>query len=352
MWQFEGEDLLQDDPDIMDFLMGLEDVFTEEAGPLRVEVTPASEERSQEVTPANVQLSKEILSLLMDGSNLPKSTATQEPRLSPPGPPAPTPEPPCTTSPVEPAAKKQKKDEAAAGEEKPSRRRRRRQLVFWDPVTQLDSETMRRWMDDPYSHTRRPPLPPTRLVPAAQLLRNPCSAMPEALMEQWNQALIVTPLPDQELQIGLRGSESSESDRGPEAAWQPLQDSNHREAPQENLPMAPLETKSLPPAIFSPIPEEPEEDLEEPAAAAAAEEEEEEEAEAEAEAAEAPVPLPEERDEVVFASLLPPQTTRGKISHIFLLLLKNVSAGKMHVRQDEPYGQIIIVPSGLGATAP
>lgn len=29
MWQFEGEDLLQDDPNIMDFLMGLEDVFTE-----------------------------------------------------------------------------------------------------------------------------------------------------------------------------------------------------------------------------------------------------------------------------------------------------------------------------------
>lgn len=38
--------------------------------------------------------------------------------------------------------------------------------------------------------------------------------MPEALMEQWNQALIVTPLPDQELQIGLRETESSESDRG------------------------------------------------------------------------------------------------------------------------------------------
>lgn len=74
-----------------------------------MEVTPASEERSQEVTPANVQLSKEILSLLMDGSNLPKSTASLEPRLSPPGPPAPTPEPPCTTSPEEPAAKKQKK---------------------------------------------------------------------------------------------------------------------------------------------------------------------------------------------------------------------------------------------------
>lgn len=29
MWQFEGEDLLQDDPNMMDFLMGLEDVFTE-----------------------------------------------------------------------------------------------------------------------------------------------------------------------------------------------------------------------------------------------------------------------------------------------------------------------------------
>lgn len=74
-----------------------------------MEVTPVSEERSQEVTPASVQLSKDILSLLMDGSNLPKSTATQEPRLSPPGPPTPTPEPPCTASPVEPAAKKQKK---------------------------------------------------------------------------------------------------------------------------------------------------------------------------------------------------------------------------------------------------
>lgn len=31
MWQFEGEDLLQDDPNIMDFLMGVEDVFTEGA---------------------------------------------------------------------------------------------------------------------------------------------------------------------------------------------------------------------------------------------------------------------------------------------------------------------------------
>lgn len=31
MWQFEGEDLLQDDPNVMDFLMGVEDVFTEGA---------------------------------------------------------------------------------------------------------------------------------------------------------------------------------------------------------------------------------------------------------------------------------------------------------------------------------
>lgn len=50
-----------------------------------------------------------------------------------------------------------------------------------------------------------PLLPSFFLLPAA---------MPEALMEQWNQALIVTPLPDPELQIGQRGSESSESDRG------------------------------------------------------------------------------------------------------------------------------------------
>lgn len=40
------------------------------------------------------------------------------------------------------------------------------------------------------------------------------AAMPEALMEQWNQAQTVTPLEDLELQIGQRGPESSGSDRG------------------------------------------------------------------------------------------------------------------------------------------
>lgn len=40
------------------------------------------------------------------------------------------------------------------------------------------------------------------------------AGMPEALMEHWNQAQTVTPLPEQELQIGQRLSESSGSDRG------------------------------------------------------------------------------------------------------------------------------------------
>lgn len=48
---------------------------------------------------------------------------------------------------------------------------------------------------------------------SASFFRLP-AAMPEALMELWNQSQTVTPLPDLELQIGQRGSESSGSDRG------------------------------------------------------------------------------------------------------------------------------------------
>lgn len=69
-------------------------------------MTPEDTERSQEVTPATVQSSKEILTLLTDELDLPKTTTPQEPHLSPPAPPA---EPPCPPSPAEPAAKKQRK---------------------------------------------------------------------------------------------------------------------------------------------------------------------------------------------------------------------------------------------------
>lgn len=82
-----------------------------EAGPLRAEVTPALKdvERSQDVTPATIQSSREILSLLTDDLDLPKSSTPREPRVSPPGVPDPTAEPLCPPSPAEPADKKRKK---------------------------------------------------------------------------------------------------------------------------------------------------------------------------------------------------------------------------------------------------
>ncbi|KAM6968284.1 meiotic recombination protein REC8 homolog [Aplochiton taeniatus] len=54
--------------------------------------------------------------------------------------------------------------------------------------------------------------------------------------------------------------------------------------------------------------------------------------------------IPEERDDVPFHSLLPPEAGRRTVSQSFWTLLEMVTAGKLRVHQDEPYGEITISP--------
>ncbi|KAM6910444.1 uncharacterized protein FYW49_012374, partial [Xenentodon cancila] len=64
--------------------------------------------------------------------------------------------------------------------------------------------------------------------------------------------------------------------------------------------------------------------------------------------AESPGLLPEllerEGKPVLFRSILPPAVSRRDASNIFQRLLENLSARRLRVEQDEPYGDILIFP--------
>ncbi|XP_042069853.1 meiotic recombination protein REC8 homolog [Haplochromis burtoni] len=63
-------------------------------------------------------------------------------------------------------------------------------------------------------------------------------------------------------------------------------------------------------------------------------------------AAESPRLLPElaegEVEPLLFQSLLPPEVNRKSVSNVFQRLLASLSARKLRVEQDEPYGDIFI----------
>ncbi|XP_078143212.1 meiotic recombination protein REC8 homolog [Centroberyx gerrardi] len=264
------------------------------------------------------------------------------------------------------------------------RRRRKRQLTFFDPETQLSQDVQQQQINDPRAETKRPLFPPPpshRMLPASDLLNKPCIFLPEELQLLWRPAATITPLPGSDLQAGERGPDSTDSDRErererartaqseqerhelsseevprelaesdlflPDISGQgilSLEASDQRELSREISPMGTPESKGSPVSRsvsrLQDIPEEVE---------AALEVATEESPEAEpGPGADLPGTMPElaEHDmpHVLFHSLLPPEVDRRTVTNIFWRLLENVSTRKLCVEQDEPYGDIRISP--------
>ncbi|XP_062279093.1 meiotic recombination protein REC8 homolog [Scomber scombrus] len=246
---------------------------------------------------------------------------------------------------------------------------RKRQLIFFDPETQIPEDVLQQQIDNPLTQTMRPlcPLPAShRRLPAAELLRNPCTCLPEEVMFLWRQAATISPLSGSDLQVGERGPESTDSEKEKEAEMVemmaereerrqlspkevprdvsesemfcisghdslPLEGSDQREASQEISPKYPSEREgsTVSRSTLQDIPEV----MEDMPSRASAES-----------LGLMPV-LPEhEVAPVVFQSLLPPDADRRAVSNIFHTLLVTLSSRKVRAEQDQPYGDILILP--------
>uniref|UniRef100_A0A671WUF4 Rad21/Rec8-like protein N-terminal domain-containing protein n=1 Tax=Sparus aurata TaxID=8175 RepID=A0A671WUF4_SPAAU len=391
--EFEGVELIDQHPETIDFLLSQTDGFTE--GDLEVPregVTPGEEEMemergggeaepvkdaTKELTGSTIELQPTTLSS-EDAMLLPE----EEPGQSEVKPGTPTDQLTPVSVPVLPSTPSASKEGQRPGlesedvppaEVETRRRRGKRQLIFFDPVTQLPQETLREQIDNPQAETGRllllPP-PSHRMIPAAELLNNPCTFLPEEVQLLWRRSATVAPLSGSDLQVGERGAESTDSEKeremveAAEAAEReserlefsskevsrdvaesemmmefsghgslPLEGSDQREASREISPMFTPETERSPVSrsvsTLQDIPEVLEELLETPAA-------------------ESPRLLPElaghDMTPVLFQSLLPPEVDRRTVSNIFQRLLESLSARKLRAEQDEPYGDISILP--------
>ncbi|KAK2844645.1 hypothetical protein Q5P01_011304 [Channa striata] len=388
--EFEGVDLVDQHPDTIDFLLAETDQFPFGDVELLGEEVAAAEqekeigkqreedlkkERTKELTSFHPELqptpllSEDALLLPQEEPGLsvekPETPAEQLTPVSPHAPPSP------------PSAAKQQEraslelEEVASPELITRRRRRRRQLTFFDLETQLSQEVLQRQIDDVLTETRRPPLlpPPShRSLPAADLFNKPCNILPEEVQFLWRQSATVTPLSGSDLQVGERGPESTDSEKEREREMLealerkeerpqvspmevprevteseilgssamgtlPLESSDQRDVSREASPMFTSEREGSPVSrSVSTLQDIPEvvDDLQERIPA------------------EFPGLLPElvERAEapLLFQSLLPPEVNRRTVSVAFQRLLEALTARKVQVEQNQPYGDILIFP--------
>ncbi|XP_071394649.1 meiotic recombination protein REC8 homolog [Centroberyx affinis] len=385
--EFEGADLADHHPDIIDFLLAQTDDFPEGDMEIGREGVTAGEgeremereregregdmerEKTKELTGSTIELQPTILSS-EDAMVLPQ----EEPGLpvEEPGPPTEevTPEEVTPVSvPVAPSPSGAEERERRQKRPSPTleyvpapevrRRRRKRQLTFFDPETQLSQDVLQQQINDPRAETKHPLLPPPpshRMLPASDLLNKPCIFLPEELQLLWRRAATITPLSGSDLQVGERGPDSTDSDRERErerARTAQIEQERHelsskegsdqRELSREISPMGTPESKGSPVSRsvsrLQDIPEEVEAALEVVAG---------ESPEAEpGPGADLPGTMPELAEHmspVLFHSLLPPEVDRRTVTNIFWRLLENVSTRKLCVEQDEPYGDIRISP--------
>ncbi|KAJ3597516.1 hypothetical protein NHX12_001039 [Muraenolepis orangiensis] len=174
-------------------------------------------------------------------------------------------------------------------------------------------------ISDPLTETQRPQLPPApshRMLPAAQLLTEPCNILPEAIQSLWRRAAVITSLSGSDLQVGERGTEQSSGSEG------------DREALREQHPQ---ELQAL----------------EEDQRGAESDSERGREAERLRDQQELQDgkldDIPEEVDleiaEQSFNVDLP-----GGVCTLFWRLLENIASRKLSVEQDQPYGDIRVLP--------
>ncbi|XP_035617154.1 meiotic recombination protein REC8 homolog isoform X1 [Oncorhynchus keta] len=264
----------------------------------------------------------------------------------------------------------------------PVKQPRRRQLLFIDQETQISQEALQQQIDNTLIQTR--PLvvisgPSKRTVSPVDLLGNPCTTLPPELMLPWKQVAIVAALTGSALLVGRTETDSeSERERDKERVMKAKEEggreqegelsskevprdlaesglSQHdvstrsplslevsdRDMSRENSPLDTPESRGSPvPRSVSKlkdIPEEGEGPLEREA-------EDIPMADLSAELLDAVTEPLEDHEGVLFHSLLPPLAQRSSVTHSFWTLLEMVTARRLCVQQDEPYGDIIISP--------
>ncbi|KAI2667267.1 Meiotic recombination protein rec8 [Labeo rohita] len=207
-------------------------------------------------------------------------------------------------------------------------RKRRRQLLFIDENTQISQEEMMAWIDDVETETR--PLealvkPPFEKKGAKELLENPCMSLPPEILALWKQAAVVRPIPpaQQRWEVPVAEEIPEREQERPE----PGEREEERElSSKEVIPREMLESglfrEETPASLM--VLETTDKDF-------------------------SPLETPEMRrpQDVIegletFHSLLPPDPTRRIVAQLFWRLLEQIVAGQVTVRQDEPYGDIII----------
>nr|XP_020492772.1 meiotic recombination protein REC8 homolog [Labrus bergylta] len=383
--EFEGVELLDQQPYTMDVLLAQTDHFPEgELEIPREEVAPGDRERGLEEGGRDADLEREGAKEPTASTLELQPTATlsgEEAMLLPdeesaemPGPPTdqltPVSAPPLPSP--QPAARGRERPTLELEDVPPAevKKKRKRQLIFFDPETQIPQAVLQQQIDNPQTETRKLNLPlpsPQRLLPAAELFNNPCNFLPEEVLFLWRRAAIIRPVSGPDLQVGEQGPESTDSEkerqREMEEAAQieeilelspkevprdvaeeemfdisahgslPLEGSDLREMSREISPMLTSEREETPVSrsvsALKDIPEVPDETLQRAAA-------------------ESPWLLPELTEQqsspVLFHSLLPREADRRTVSNIFQKLLETLSTRKICVEQGNPYGDIQILP--------
>ncbi|XP_016139219.1 meiotic recombination protein REC8 homolog [Sinocyclocheilus grahami] len=240
------------------------------------------------------------------------------------------------------------------------RRKRRRQLLFIDENTQIPQEEMRARIDDVETETR--PLaslvkPPFEKKGAKELLENPCMSLPPEILALWKQAAVLRPIPPSRQRREVPVAEEipeREQERPEPGQREEERELSSKEIPREMLESGLFQQETPASLVVLEMTDKDFSPLETP------------------EMRRSPVPeiqfgledIPEERvpemeditkgieEElrprdaieglVTFHSLLPPQASRRIVAQMFLRLLEEIVAGHVTVRQDEPYGDIII----------
>ncbi|XP_051990874.1 meiotic recombination protein REC8 homolog [Xyrauchen texanus] len=256
---------------------------------------------------------------------------------------------------VEP--RKEKTPAVATPEFPKVERKRRRQLLFIDKDTQISQDEMRSQIDDVEIETR--PLmnvlikPPFEKSDAKALLGNPCMSLPPEILALWKQAAVVRPIPPSEFhwevpveeEIPEREEERHEPEEEELSSKEIPREMVESGLSQQETPASfvVLETtdKDFSPLVTpesrrSPVPEIQYslEDIQEERIP--------EMEEISVDTDEPVRPLFAVEGLVTFHSLLPPQASRRIVAQIFWGLLEKTVAKQITVRQDEPYGDIII----------
>ncbi|KAG7329683.1 hypothetical protein KOW79_005905 [Hemibagrus wyckioides] len=237
------------------------------------------------------------------------------------------------------------------------RRRRKRQLVFIDEEIQISQEALQAQINDPSIETR--PLedvlirPPSQVSEPKVLLSNPCMKLPAEILELWKQGAVIPHIPRPR-----RRREAEEEDleavRERERGREEQEEGEFREMPTEIVESGISRYDTPVSSLVMEVTDREISPLETP------------------ETRRSPGPvsvcgledIPEERvpeledgmmdvdplrrmatigeDEATFHSLLPSRVTRKTIAQAFWRLLERIDMKEVTVRQDEPYGDIII----------